>query len=183
MNRIAQTYDTTVIATEGDFALRIISIPGRYVDGFSDISAIKDVSSLLGSDFHCTLRPASLVGGIVATLLPKEARDTDFNLKELVNLKPEATSFAKAVLEDAWIPIENSPLSGERLAVLASSSPIALGAGLGIYAAHDNHILVLFLVPAGIIICGSAVGISEALRFGLEKRVKDMICPTRKNNR
>jgi hypothetical protein len=75
MNRIAQTYDTTVIATEGDFALRIISIPGRRVDGFSDISTIKDVSRLLGSDLHCTLRSTSLVGGIVATLMPKEARD------------------------------------------------------------------------------------------------------------
>lgn len=183
MKRIAQTYDTVITSTEEDLTLRVISIPSRYVDGFSDISTIEEVSKLLGSGLHCTLKPNSLVGGIVATLKPRAARDAGFNLRILADLEPEATSFVKSALEDAWIPIENSPLSGERLAALASNSPIALGAGLGIYSAHDNPILVLLLVPAGIIICGAAVGISEALRSGLKQRVEDIICPTRKHNR
>lgn len=68
---------------------------------------------------------------------------------------------------EAAAPIECSRLGG-RVSDLAAAGG-GIGAAVGAYATGDP--LVLLAVPAGIVACGAAHGVADALRIGLRARL------------
>jgi hypothetical protein len=70
------------------------------------------------------------------------------------------------------VPFESSPLSAKALSDLAAAGG-GIGAAVGAYATGDP--LLLLAVPAGIVVCGAAHGLSEALRIGLRAKLLTLI--------
>jgi hypothetical protein len=76
---------------------------------------------------------------------------------------------------DANIVIEESPPHWETLkALLAKSSGVAIGTYAGIELAASNPELMIFTNPAGIVVVGSAIGVSKALAKGLNKKIASL---------
>jgi hypothetical protein len=46
---------------------------------------------------------------------------------------------------------------------------------MGLQAAGENHLLMFATVPLGVIIMGTAIGVSKGLEEGLPKRIKQLI--------
>jgi hypothetical protein len=79
-------------------------------------------------------------------------------------------------LLDETVIVERSPPEAIPLRViLGHATQISIGAYLGAQAAENSHLLMLATVPAGIIIIGSAVGVSEGLRKGLNKSIARLV--------
>jgi hypothetical protein len=76
-------------------------------------------------------------------------------------------------LMEANIVIEQSPPSWEQLKSLVSKSPgIGIGTFVGFEMASNHTELMIITVPLGIIVVSSAIGVSEALKKGLNKKVE-----------
>jgi hypothetical protein len=72
------------------------------------------------------------------------------------------------------VPAESSPLTRRSLAALTASGT-ATGVYLGFFMVAGGTPLALLAVPAGVIICGAAFGISKGLEGGLESRVRSIL--------
>ncbi len=74
---------------------------------------------------------------------------------------------------NANIVVEESPPSWEQLKALVSKSPaIGIGTFVGFQWAGTHPELMILTVPIGIVVVSSAIGISEALKKGLNKKVE-----------
>jgi len=74
---------------------------------------------------------------------------------------------------NAEVVIERSPPSVDLLKNLVRSSPsVAIGSFIGAGSAHGNYPLMMLTVPLGIIVVGSAIGVSQGLRRGLNKSIE-----------
>jgi hypothetical protein len=81
-------------------------------------------------------------------------------------------------LMDANIVVEQSPPSWEQLKTLVSKSPgIGIGTYVGFELAGSHTELMIITVPIGIIVVSSAIGVSEALKKGLNKKVEALFKP------
>jgi hypothetical protein len=78
-----------------------------------------------------------------------------------------------AAFDGETIVVEHSPPSVESImALLSRGSGVALGAYVGYDAASNVSPLLLYAsVPAGMLICGTAAGVADALQRGLRHRV------------
>jgi hypothetical protein len=76
---------------------------------------------------------------------------------------------------NANVVIEESPPTWEQLKALVSKSPgIGIGTFVGFQWAGAHPELMIITVPVGIIVVSSAIGISEALKKGLNKKVETL---------
>jgi hypothetical protein len=66
------------------------------------------------------------------------------------------------------VPFESSPLGAKALYDLVTASG-GVGAAVGSYATGEP--LLLLAVRAGIIVCGGARGVADALRIGLRAKL------------
>jgi hypothetical protein len=74
---------------------------------------------------------------------------------------------------NANIIVEQSPPSWETFKTLVSKSPgIGIGTFVGFQLAGAHTELMILTVPIGIVVVSSAIGISEALKKGLNKKVE-----------
>ena len=74
---------------------------------------------------------------------------------------------------DADIVIEQSPPSWQTFKAPASKSPgIGIGTFIGFQWAGTHPELMIITVPIGILVVSSAIGVSEALKKGLNKKVE-----------
>jgi hypothetical protein len=72
--------------------------------------------------------------------------------------------------------LEESPPYLVPLQFLVKQSPqIAIGTLIGAGAAGGSYPLMLLTVPAGIIVVGSAIGISKGLEKGLNKAIERLV--------
>ncbi len=76
--------------------------------------------------------------------------------------------FAQYLAYAPLVPFESSPLAPRALSDLAAAGG-GIGAAVGAYATGDS--LLLLAVPAGIVVCGAAHGLAEALRIGLRAKL------------
>jgi hypothetical protein len=81
------------------------------------------------------------------------------------------SAFAQYLAYEPVIPFEESPLGNKSLAGLLSASG-STGAWLVVATGHP---LLLFAVPAGIVLTYAATGIGEALQIGLRAKVLAML--------
>jgi hypothetical protein len=73
------------------------------------------------------------------------------------------------------IPFEASPLDLRSLASIATAaSPLGIGVAVA-FAVFGSSPLLLVAVPAGMIVCGAAAGVSRALEQGLRHRMLELL--------
>lgn len=77
---------------------------------------------------------------------------------------------------NAGIVVEESPPALQTLKSILSKSPgIAIGTYVGMELAGSNPELMVLTVPFGIIIVGSAIGVSKGLERGLNKKIESFL--------
>lgn len=77
---------------------------------------------------------------------------------------------------DSTVVIEQSPPSGlEWQLMVKSASSVTIGTFVGLSIAPSNSPLLLLTIPAGIIVVGTAIGISRGLENGLNKKIATLI--------
>ncbi|MDR3467374.1 MAG: hypothetical protein P4M07_15695 [Xanthobacteraceae bacterium] len=85
---------------------------------------------------------------------------------------PETNPSAVAYVLDQLIVIENSPPEGVPFAsLIKGASAATIGAYVGVHAA-DGNLLLFLTVPAGILVVGSAIAVTNAINQGLNKAVE-----------
>jgi hypothetical protein len=90
--------------------------------------------------------------------------------KEPPNGDHDFLEVANKLVHAPVIPITQSPLNLSSLTeILKSGSGVGIGATVGFFVGWGTPYL-LVTVPAGMLICGAAAGISKALDKGLERR-------------
>ncbi len=65
-----------------------------------------------------------------------------------------------------WIPFKDL--------LKKTTSPVCIGSMVGMAIGAEHPILMLLTVPAGIVVVGSAVGVSAAMAAGLNKKIKKL---------
>jgi hypothetical protein len=94
-------------------------------------------------------------------------------LQVLAKVAPSAKrGFASYCASAPVIPFEESRLAAASLLSIVSKATTGAGAAVGFILAGGATPLALVLVPAGMIIFGSAAGVARGLQQGLEYRVK-----------
>jgi hypothetical protein len=149
------------------------SNPGVAVAWFGlnyvDLSDVDSSEILSGSQLYLT-EDAKIISSFI-----------DFSIRErrgvlrpsvLQNAFIENPGIVEYVL-NAEVVIERSPPTVELLKNLARSSPsVAIGSYIGVGSAHGSYPLMMITVPLGIIVVGSAIGVSQGLRRGLNKSIE-----------
>lgn len=174
-----QWYETTIYNRDGGPPFSFITVPSRSMSD-SEIPDIADVQRRLG----LRDRPRPRMAGVIEPwalpfaidiALGRDERSLyepwgPFFLEEhLRGNRPGGPSpFAQYLAYAPLVPFESSPLSAKALSDLAAAGG-GIGAAVGAYATGDP--LVLLAVPAGIVVCGAAHGLAEALRIGLRARL------------
>jgi hypothetical protein len=191
---MVQLYETTVGDRESGQVVRFLSIPGRSIaitNETIDHPTQIPLADALGIHELHPVRPSDLAKAILLMLRAEDATNVE-------NLQAQAVltqffqaqsptdplmSFAEQIAYTDLIPFEESPVGLVSLASKAAklaNSPVALGAFIGVIAGGTSP-FVLIAVPAGIILCGAAKVISEALdknRDRILERVLGLSCKT-----
>ncbi len=177
----AQIFETTIIEPSSQHAAHLIVIPSRslYTEDYTSVEAFlpelelrlitKDVGvSNLSRSLAVILSDSDAGDEAVSMAASEGAIETKGGLGAITLSDME---FAEIVAFDKIVPIEQSPLSAEALATLVTkASGPALGAFVG-FVAFGATPMLLVGVPAGMIICGAARGIADALESGLRERL------------
>lgn len=162
-------YETTIYNRDGDDAATFVSVPARALpdweapraDRLAEILGLREVS------------PAQLwsLPFFLDAAFGRRDRLLEFEPPwwELRRLSPRGPSpFAQYLVYSPAVPFEASPLEGKSLAELMAPTG-GIGAVVAAYAFQEP--LILIAVPAGMVICGAARGVAEALHIGLRARL------------
>jgi hypothetical protein len=179
---ILQIYETTVISKSSDHELAVVVIPGRSLP--QDIP-VETVLQELRIKKHASTSPSTIARDLAVILSPRLSDQNAFQiLRETVvapitQQKPspefqpseDDVSFAEYVSFKPVIPVEESPLSLDSLANLARVGGVTIGAYVGFVAFGSSPPLLMISVPTGMIICGAAYAVGQALQEGLKERI------------
>lgn len=174
--RLGQTYETTLVSHDNQYAVRIISIPARaiheaYRNILDDLArATEAFDGQLMQPIPSLMRLPVAVSAIVEN--PSDARYAVFRMLSAIE-HPQTDTFSSSILAFAeqisyaeLIPFETSPISLHTLADIASyGATTATSVGL-VAITHNPWLLIT--VPTGIVLCGAAQGVSKGLKTGLE---------------
>ncbi len=182
--RMLQFYETTIFSASSEHAIHAVIIPRRSIAGPDPkldvegiVAALQLQKLTLTSITGSSLTPALAV--ISSPTTPPAEMLAHLTVALQTPVTPPAPSvatvsdreFAEHLAFDDLIPFEQSPISLESLGKLVVS---ATGAGIGAYAGFvmaGPTPLLLITIPAGMIICGAAKGIADALEKGLRERL------------
>ncbi|WP_447599967.1 hypothetical protein [Nitrospira sp. Nam80] len=179
-----QIYETTIIAETSQHAAHIVVLPSRSFREFNSDMPVGDILPELGMRLiTAQINPSNITRALAVALSSSvSTEEVDQLLVSASNGKIEMRSgvavvaasdltFAEVVGFDDVIPIEQSPLKAEALVTLVTK---ASGAGVGAFVgfvAFGASPMLLVTVPAGMIICGAAKGVSDALEAGLREKL------------
>lgn len=189
LGNLAQLYETTIHNRDDGRAFAFVVTPSRSLTG-REVPPIDEVASRLRLSRLPWPRPPRrppFLGRIEPWALP-------FAIDVALGRDPEAfygpwgpwiveehlrgnrpggpSAFAQYLAYSPIIPFESSPLGGKALSELAAAGG-GIGGALGAYATGDP--LLLLAIPAGIVVCGAANGVAEALRIGLRAKLLDLM--------
>jgi len=176
---VAQLYETTIISDDSSHSARMVIVPHVGATASSDL-APPDILQELGLRKIAELEPANLAHALAIVLSPSaEESEVESRLKEASSadsgrqlaVGSADRSFAEIIAFDDLVPFRQSPLKQEVLAKLVTH---ATGAGVGAFVgfvAFGASPLLLVIVPAGMIICGAAKGVADALEQGLRDKL------------
>lgn len=174
---IVQMYETMLVDKETGECFCFLTIPARslVVDPYV---AAGNILSIFGVVQRVRVMPAYLVHAVEDMLeggadlanyfddrfFQQEVRWEPFLSREAHY--SEFAEFAQQIALSPVVPFENSPLSLQSLASIASqaakSGPVTLGSVVGFLAAGHSPML-LVTVPLGIVLCGTAVAYAKAV--------------------
>jgi Major royal jelly protein len=181
MPTIPQFYETTVTNYDPrtHLALHFITVPERswFIPHSSRdifIRIVTDVMPELGINPHCTIPDDLLAHAITAVLTIEGPNDTRVNdLDTLVQTFPQVFAFSQEIITAEVVPFEASFSLKSIIDIIKLKRGALIGAALGFYAGDGNSLLLVILVPTGMVICGAAMGLGDALQDGLRKRILD----------
>lgn len=177
----SQLYETTIYNRDGRQGFAFVTVPSRslisaeveHPDG-PNINAVADALGMdpiaLDTRRIEPLEPWTLPFIIDGLLGRWIGPDAPFEWRYRLLDAPATrgpSRFAQALAYEPLVPFESSPLKAQSLSGLTLASSGAVGA-LG---AIDGHPLLLLYLPAGIILCGAAKGVGEALQIGLRTKL------------
>jgi hypothetical protein len=180
----SQFYETTVVSEVSNHVARLLIVPSRSLPANNPSRNAYDLLGELALREIAPVTPANL-GCALAVLFSAAmpAEEIEWYLVSPLRAcqsetggEPSAVAvsdvhFAETVAFEDIVPFERSPLSAENLAKLVTQ---AGGAGVGAYAgfvAFGASPLLLVMIPAGMILCGAAKGIADALEHGLRDKI------------
>lgn len=156
---LAQYYDTTVVDCDSNRALRTIVVPARSITP-EDRGGLVDWLRLLGLE--------------AVAFVPSEEEAVAALIGSLNTNDPEAVQLCRTVLGATTIPFENGSLGAASLLGIAASAGVALSSVMAVVRLQHLQFL-LVAVPLGVAMCGNAMDITEALRLGLEERLRRLM--------
>jgi len=179
---VAQIYETTIADTTSDLAAHIVTVPARSLGGSSYLFEGSDWPlEMLG-----LLRIADVPFGGVARSLAAclVSHDVEEFLRKFDQGFEEETGHSSAQLPKPFVfaeyltfarvlPFEQPSLSAESLGNILT----AQGRGEAGYMYHEvtKIPLLAIAIPAGMVICGSALGMIRALESGLRQRLVELV--------
>lgn len=179
-----QSYETTIFNRDGGESFTFLSVPSRSMIG-GEVPDLSTVQARLG--LRDRPRRPRLAGVIDPWAVPfaidialgRDERSFyepwgPFLVEEhLSGNRPGGPSlFAQYLAYSPVVPFESSPLGPKALSDLAAAGG-GIGAAVGAYATGD--LLLLLVVPAGIVVCGAAHGLADALRIGLRAKLLQLM--------
>lgn len=180
----AQWYETTVHDRDSGQPFTFVTVPSRSLNEreVPDIGAVQRQLGLRdrrpGPRLAGVIEPWALPFAIDIALGRDERSFYEpwgpfFIEEHLRGNRPGGPSpFAQYLAYAPLVPFESSPLGAKALSDLAAAGG-GIGAAVGAYATGDP--LLLLAVPAGIVVCGAAHGVAEALRIGLRARLLQLM--------
>jgi len=180
----AQTYETTLFDRDSGRAFTFVVVPARsFAEPRIAEESSRAVAARLGFDvpddrergglLFRTVPSYGMPFAIELTLTP-DPRPGDWLRWELgmerlpIYTRDEPSPFAEYLAFSPVVPFESSPVTSKSLGDLAAAGG-GIGGAIGAYA--TGHPLLLLAVPAGIIVCGAARGVSQALEIGLRAKL------------
>lgn len=182
--QMLQIYETTVLSDCSKHALHAVSIPSRSFAGTNLQVPVDQIVGALGLQ-KLTLWPVAPtnLGPALAVLSSPSVAESEVVAQLLTTLQPTVpspippmvtpadTNFGYQAAGDKFVPFEQSPIALDSLSQLLTT---ATGAGIGAYAGFvlaGPTPLLLIAIPAGMILCGAAKGVADALEKGLRERL------------
>jgi hypothetical protein len=172
-----QFYETTVADPDSQNAFTFLTIPARSLPEGKVPNAKEVARSLLpvaDDDERITqigpVEAWSLPFFVDAALGRRLGPDISFEWNLRVNPPSSRgpSAFAQHVVFDAVVPFESSPLRASSLAQLVGTGG---GATAVVSAILTGDPILFIAVPAGIIVCGAAAGVAQALNLGLRAKI------------
>ena len=182
---VIEIFSNTIISQDTLLKASILTIPSKCF-GDAEILQSNELFEILNfKKPRIKMRPWQLCDDIAKVIFYSEWSQKvspELDQDSRVSFIPKGGHlFIEELMFGKHVIIENSPLSMESLANLVNSATgVGLGAYIGFIIGGDTTLLLL-TVPAGMVICGSAAGISRALEKGLEKRILKLLVKTRNN--
>lgn len=186
----AQTYETTIYNRDSGQAFTFVTVPGRsFADGIAAPNAAEFARRLdlreprFGDGEAIRLAPVEawslpfMVDAVLGRPLddfvwPYEPYFMERYLQGRSRRRAGPSEFAQYLTYSPVVPFESSPLGQKALSDLATAGG-GVGVAVGVYTTGDP--LLLLVVPAGMIVCGAASGIADALRIGLRAKLLDLM--------
>jgi hypothetical protein len=173
-----QTYETSILSDDSDHAIHVVVVPKRSLPLSGDFP-LETVFQELELTKLAPTDPSNLARHLAVLFssqlpnheLPQTLASAAMATNPQFQPSPDDIRFAEFVSFERLIPIEESPLSQESLAKLATTaSGVGIGAFIG-FVAFGSSPFLLITVPVGMIICGAARGVGQALEEGLRDRL------------
>jgi hypothetical protein len=181
-------YESTILTDISSHAAHLVVLPSASVMN-SEAIALDDLLAELGMRKIAAVRAANLAQTLAILLSPAAEGDkVESALVLAASAQVEAEyarsdlQFAEIVAFDPIVPIEQSMLSAGILANLVKASGVTIGAFAGFVAVGPSPLLFV-TIPAGMIICGAAKPLAEALESGLREKLQDYLKGKRKKKR
>lgn len=175
---VSQTYETTIVDGESGLSAHFVVVPARSLGGDSylfrrDEGPFEALGLQALADIPAGGVVRSLAGCLTSGNADEFLRKFDEGFAEEAEHSsmrlPPAFAFAEYLTFARVIPFEWSTFSADSLGNLLT----AQGHGQAAYACHEdtNAPMLVIAIPAGVLICGSAKKVQEALRAGLRDRL------------
>jgi hypothetical protein len=175
---VAQIYETTIADITSDLSAHLVTVPARSLGGSSYLYQGSDwpletlgLLRIADVPFGGVARSlaACLVSDDVEEFLRKFDQGFEEETKHSSVRLPKPFVFAEYLTFARVIPFEQPPLSADSLGNILT----AQGHGEAGYMYHEatETPLLAVAIPAGMVICGSGVGMTRALESGLRQRL------------
>ena len=137
---------------------------------------VSDIAAHLGIELYQDFIPtteesAGLAAAIAVIAGPDEQPFGSFKDWYDLGLSEKAASVEEIFHTPSIVVAHSPPVGIDFISLLKMGSGAVIGAYVGILAGHASPLLLLLTTPLGIIICGPAMGIAQALEQGLKVKV------------
>ena len=179
---IAQIHETTLVDTASDLSAHVVTVPARSLGGstyrFQGSEGPLETLGLLpiaDVPFGGVVRSlaACLVSDDVETFVQKFRQGFEEETSHSSVHLPEPFVFAEYLTFARVVPFEQPSLSADSLGNILTAQ--FYGEAGYMYHEEARTPVLAVSIPAGMVICGSAPGMTRALDSGLRQRLLDLV--------